>query len=34
MINLPGSRGGAEDGINALFPGILHTFRMMKGEGH
>jgi cyclic pyranopterin monophosphate synthase len=34
IINLPGSRRGAEDGINALFPGILHTFRMMRGEGH
>ncbi|MBI4549093.1 MAG: bifunctional molybdenum cofactor biosynthesis protein MoaC/MoaB [Ignavibacteriae bacterium] len=34
IINLPGSKGGVEDGINALFPAILHTFRMMRGEGH
>ena len=34
IVNLPGSRGGAEDGIHALFPGILHVFRMMRGEGH
>jgi cyclic pyranopterin phosphate synthase len=34
IINLPGSRGGAEDGIAALFPAILHSFRMMRGEGH
>ncbi len=34
IVNLPGSRGGAEDGINALFPGLLHVFRMMRGEGH
>jgi len=34
IINLPGSRGGVEDGINALFPAILHTFKMMRGEGH
>lgn len=34
VINLPGSRGGAEDGVNALFPAILHSFRMMRGEGH
>jgi cyclic pyranopterin monophosphate synthase len=34
IINLPGSRGGVEDGINAVFPQILHTFKMMKGEGH
>jgi len=34
IINLPGSRSGVEDGINALFPAILHTFRMMREEGH
>lgn len=34
IINLPGSRTGAEDGINALFPAVLHVFRMMRGEGH
>ena len=34
IINLPGSPRGAEDGINALFPSILHVFRMMMGEGH
>lgn len=34
IINLPGSKGGVEDGFNALFPSIIHTFRMMKGEGH
>lgn len=34
IINFPGSKRGAEDGIHALFPGILHTFRMMRGEGH
>jgi molybdenum cofactor biosynthesis protein MoaC len=34
IINFPGSRSAAEDGINAVFPAILHTFRMMRGEKH
>ncbi|MBI1805953.1 MAG: bifunctional molybdenum cofactor biosynthesis protein MoaC/MoaB [Ignavibacteria bacterium] len=34
IINLPGSSRAVEDGMNALFPAILHTFRMMRGEGH
>jgi cyclic pyranopterin monophosphate synthase len=34
IINLPGSPGGVEDGINALFPGILHIFGIMRGAGH
>jgi molybdenum cofactor biosynthesis protein MoaC len=34
IINLPGSPGGVEDGFNAIFPAVLHTFRMLLGEGH
>jgi len=34
IINLPGSRSAVEDGMNALFPAILHTFRMIRGGGH
>lgn len=34
IINLPGSRRAAEDGIDALFPAILHTFRMLQGDRH
>ncbi len=34
IVNLPGSPRAAHDGINALFPSILHVFRMMKGDGH
>jgi molybdenum cofactor biosynthesis protein MoaC len=34
IINFPGSPGGVTDGMDALFPAILHTFRMMKGGGH
>lgn len=34
IINLPGSPRGAEDGMRALFPSVLHIFRMMRGDGH
>ena len=34
IVNLPGSPAAAADGMHALFPGLLHLFRMMKGEGH
>ena len=34
IVNLPGSRSAVEDGMNALFPMLLHAFRMMRGEGH
>ncbi|HLX13239.1 MAG TPA: bifunctional molybdenum cofactor biosynthesis protein MoaC/MoaB [Bacteroidota bacterium] len=34
IVNFPGSLGAVEDGMNAIFPAILHAFRMMKGEKH
>lgn len=34
IINLPGSRQGASEGMAALFPGILHAFPMLFGGGH
>ena len=34
IINLPGSRGAVEDGVQVLFPVIIHTFRMLKGGKH
>ncbi|MFI5253257.1 MAG: bifunctional molybdenum cofactor biosynthesis protein MoaC/MoaB [Bacteroidota bacterium] len=34
IINLPGSKSAVEDGVNALFPSIIHTFDMLKGRGH
>jgi molybdenum cofactor biosynthesis protein MoaC len=34
ILNLPGSPGAVVDGINALFPAILHAFGMMRGERH
>ena len=34
IINLPGSTSAVRDGMDALFPAILHTFRMMNAGGH
>jgi cyclic pyranopterin monophosphate synthase len=34
IVNLPGSRKGVQDSLNALFPGLLHAFKMLRGEGH
>ncbi len=32
IINLPGSTGGVQDSLNALFPAILHAFHMLWGR--
>ncbi len=34
IINLPGSRGGVSDSLNAIFPAVLHSFKMIWGYGH
>ena len=34
IINLPGSVTGVSQSLNALFPGIMHAFKMMAGHGH
>ena len=34
IINLPGSSKGALESLQALFPGLLHIFPMMRGKGH
>ena len=34
IINLPGSSKGTEETLNAIFPAILHSYGMMRGEGH
>lgn len=34
IVNLPGSSKGAIESMQALFPGLLHIFPMMKGKGH
>lgn len=34
IITMPGSSNGARESMQALFPGVLHIFRMMWGGGH
>jgi molybdenum cofactor biosynthesis protein MoaC len=34
IINLPGSPTAVSQSLNALFPGIMHAFKMMAGHGH
>ena len=34
IINMPGSRSGVADSLDALFPAVLHAFNMMKAGGH
>jgi molybdenum cofactor synthesis domain-containing protein len=34
IINLPGSSRGVEESMNVLFPGILHSLKMIRGGGH
>jgi molybdenum cofactor biosynthesis protein MoaC len=34
IINLPGSKKGIAESLDALFPGVLHSFDMLRGGGH
>jgi len=34
ILALPGSTGGASESMDALFPPLLHIFRIMKGARH
>jgi len=34
IVNLPGSPKAVSEGLAALFPGILHIYRMLEGHGH
>lgn len=34
VINLPGSSRGAEESMNAIFPGLFHVYTMLRGGGH
>ncbi|HTX20131.1 MAG TPA: bifunctional molybdenum cofactor biosynthesis protein MoaC/MoaB [Bacteroidota bacterium] len=34
IVSFPGSKGAVTDGLDALFPQILHAFKMLKGEKH
>ena len=34
IINLPGSRNGVRESLDALLPAVLHSFKMIRGGGH
>jgi cyclic pyranopterin monophosphate synthase len=34
IINLPGSKRGVAESLDALFPGLRHSFAMLRGGGH
>ncbi|MDD4108191.1 MAG: bifunctional molybdenum cofactor biosynthesis protein MoaC/MoaB [Prolixibacteraceae bacterium] len=34
VLALPGSSRGAEESMDAIFPGVLHLFKMIRGGGH
>ena len=34
IVNMPGSTNAVSQSINALFPGVMHIFRMIAGQGH
>ena len=34
IINLPGSRKGTQESLDALFPSVLHALKMIEGGGH
>lgn len=34
LVNLPGSSNGVREALDAIFPGILHSYNMMRGGGH
>jgi cyclic pyranopterin monophosphate synthase len=34
MINLPGSKNGVKESLDALFPFVLHAFKILRGAGH
>src|SRR3989338_7029833 len=34
IVNLPGSSKGVEETLDAIFPVILHSYKMMGGGGH
>lgn len=34
ILNLPGSSKGTEESLDAIFPAVLHGYKMMGGGGH
>jgi len=34
IVNLPGSKKGVAESLDAIFPGLLHSFKTLWGERH
>jgi len=34
IVNLPGSQRGVQESLDALFPWLIHGFKMLQGGGH
>lgn len=34
FVSLPGSKNAVIEGLDAIFPALLHSFKMLRGEGH
>ena len=34
IVTLPGSKNAVTEGLDAILPALLHSFKMIKGEGH
>lgn len=34
IVNFPGSKKGVADSLDAVFPALLHSFKMLQGGGH
>ena len=34
VLALPGSTNGAKESMDAIFPSVLHIFRILKGAQH
>jgi cyclic pyranopterin phosphate synthase len=34
IVNLPGSSKAVSESLDALFPGIFHIYKMLRGYGH
>ncbi len=34
IVSLPGSKNAVIEGLDAMFPALLHAFGMLRGEGH
>lgn len=34
IINLPGSKNGVRESLDALFPAVLHAFKILRGGSH